>query len=132
MAQRIVLAFVALVAAAWLAVAFRDARLQASGLELAKLPVERLDAATVRESDDRLRRARLLNPDRTLAYDRGALLLRTGRQAEGVQRIERYLREEPDNRDAWGILSAATSRTQPELSRRALRRFRQLGSTAAR
>ena len=132
MAQRIVLAFVALVAAAWLAVAFRDARLQASGLELARLPVERLDAATVRESDDRLRRARLLNPDRTLAYDRGALLLRTGRRAEGVRRIERYLREEPDNREAWGILSAATARTQPELSRRALRRFRQLGSTAAR
>jgi hypothetical protein len=92
MAQRIVLAFVALVAAAWLAVAFRDARLQASGLELARLPVERLD----------------------------------------VRRIERYLREEPDNRDAWGILSAATSRTQPALSRRALRRFRQLGSTAVR
>jgi hypothetical protein len=120
------------VAAAWLAVAFRDARLQASGLELARLPLERLDAGTVRESDDRLRRAQLLNPDRTLAYDRGALLLRTARRDEGVRRIERYLREEPDNREAWGILSAATARTQPELSRRALRRFRQLGSTAAR
>jgi hypothetical protein len=132
MAQRIVLAFVAVVAAAWLAVAFRDARLQASGLELAKLPVERLDAATVNEADDRLRRARLLNPDRTLAYHRGVLLLRTDRRAEGVRRIERYLRDEPDNREAWGILSAATVRTQPALSRRALRRFRQLGSTATR
>jgi hypothetical protein len=132
MAQRIVLAFVALVAAAWLAVAFRDARLQASGLELAKLPVERLDAATVTEADDRLRRARLLNPDRTLAYHRGVLLLRTDRRDEGVRRIERYLRDEPDNREAWGILSAATVRTQPTLSRRALRRFRQLGSTATR
>ncbi len=132
MAQRIVLAFVALVAAAWLAVAFRDARLQGSGLELAKLPVDRLDAATVNEADDRLRRARLLNPDRTLAYHRGVLLLRTDRRDEGVRRIERYLRDEPDNREAWGILSAATVRTQPALSRRALRRFRQLGSTATR
>ncbi len=132
MAQRIVLAFVALVAAAWLAVAFRDARLQGSGLELAKLPVDRLDAATVNEADDRLRRARLLNPDRTLAYHRGVLLLRTDRRDEGVRRIERYLRDEPDNREAWGILSAATVRTRPALSRRALRRFRQLGSTATR
>jgi hypothetical protein len=132
MAQRIVLALAALAAAAWLGVSFRDARLEGHGLELAKLPVEQLDPATVRESDDLLRRARLLNPDRTLAYERGVLLLRAGRRGEGIARIERYLRTEPDNREAWGILSAATARTQPETSRRALRRYRELGPAEAR
>jgi len=132
MAQRIVLALVALLVAAWLAVSLRDARLEGRGLELAKLPAEQLDAATVRESDDLLRRARLLNPDRTLTYDRGVLLLRAGRRAEGVERVESYLREEPENRQAWGLLSAATAHSQPAVSRRALRRFRELGATEER
>jgi hypothetical protein len=132
MAQRIVLALVALLAAAWLAVSFRDARLEADGLELARLPFDRLDADTVREADDLLRRARLLNPDRSLAYQRGVLMLRAGRNAEGVARIRRYLRDEPEQREAWGILSAATARTQPALSREALRRYRELGAADTR
>jgi hypothetical protein len=132
MAQRIVLALVALLAAAWLAVSFRDARLEARGLELARLPFDRLDAGTVRESDDLLRRAELLNPDRSLAYQRGVLMLRAGRIEEGVARIRRYLRDEPEQREAWGILSAATARAQPALSREALRRYRELGAADTR
>jgi hypothetical protein len=132
MAQRIVLALVALLAAAWLAVSFRDARLEARGGELARLPLERLDADAVRESDDYLRRAGLLNPDRSLAYDRAVLFLRAGRSDEGVARLRRYLRDEPEQREAWGILSAATARTQPALSREALRRYRELGAADTR
>ena len=132
MAQRIVLAIVALLAAAWLAVSFRDARLEARGLELSRLPLDRLDADTVRESDDLLRRARLLNPDRSLVYDRGVLMLRAGRSEEGVALIRRYLRDEPEQRQAWGILSAATARTRPAISREALRRYRELGAADTR
>jgi hypothetical protein len=132
MAQRIVLALVALLAVGWLAVAYRDARLQARGSELARLPAEQLDAATVRESDDLLRRAGLLNPDRSLLYDRAVLMLRADRLDEGVERLERHLRAEPEHREAWGILLAATSRTRPDTSRRALRRFRELGPAEAR
>jgi predicted Zn-dependent protease len=132
MAQRIALALVAILAVAWLAVSYRDARLHARGSELARLPAEQLDAATVRESDDLLRRARLLNPDRTLAYDRAVLMLRAGRRDEGIERLERYLRAEPEHREAWGIYAVATAEVRPEASRRALRRYRELGPAEAR
>ncbi|MGH2764248.1 MAG: hypothetical protein ACRDL4_08480 [Thermoleophilaceae bacterium] len=132
MAQRIVLALVALLAAGWLAVSWRDARLEARGQELARMPVEQLDDRTVREADDLLRRARLLNPDLSLQYDRAVLTLRAGRLDEGLARLRRYLRAEPEHREAWGVMSAASSRTRPETSRRALRRFRALGPAEGR
>jgi hypothetical protein len=132
MAQRIVLGLVALLVAGWLAVAYRDARLHARGTELARLPAEQLDAATVREADDLLRRARLLNPDRTLAYDRAVLRLRSGRRDEGIEQLERYLRTEPEHREAWGIYAVATAESRPATSRRALRRYRELGPAEAR
>jgi hypothetical protein len=132
MAQRILLALVAVIVSALLAVSFRDARLEARGLELARLPTEQLDPATVRESDDLLRRARLLNPDLALDYDRAILMVRAGRREEGIERLERYLRAEPKNREAWGILVAATKSTRPETARRALRRYLELGPVDVR
>jgi predicted Zn-dependent protease len=132
MAQRTALALVAVLALAWLAVSYRDARLQARAAELADVPEAQLDAARVRESDDLLERARLLNPDRTLAYDRAVLMLRAGRRDEGIERLERYLRAEPEHREAWGIYAVATAEVRPEASRRALRRYRELGPAEAR
>jgi predicted Zn-dependent protease len=128
MAQRIVLALVAVLAAAWLAVSYRDARLQARAAELTDVPEAQLDAGTVREADDLLRRARFINPDRTLDFQRGVLMMRAGRFELAVDRIEGYLRDEPENREAWAFLWGASARTDPALARRALRRFRELGS----
>jgi hypothetical protein len=128
MAQRIALALVAVLAAAWLAVSYRDARLQARAAELADVPEAQLDAGTVREADDLLRRARFINPDRTLDFQRGVLVMRAGRFELAVDRLEDYLRDEPENREAWAFLWGASARTDPALARRALRRFRELGA----
>ena len=128
MAQRIALALVAVLAVAWLAVSYRDARLQARATDLADVPEAQLDAGTVREADDLLRRARFINPDRTLDFQRGVLMMRAGRFELAVDRLEGYLGEEPENREAWAFLWGASARTDPALARRALRRFRELGS----
>lgn len=132
MGQRIALALVALVAAAWLSVSYRDARLEQRGLALSRQPAERLDAATVREAEDLLDRARFLNPDRTLTYKQALLMARAGKIDEAVARVKRYLRDEPERREAWGVLGAATARGDPETARRALRRFRELGGGRVR
>ncbi len=131
MAQRIVLALVAVLAAAWLAVSYRDARLQAQGLDLVRLPGYELDPPTLNKADDYLRRAGFLNPDRTLLYDRGVLMMRAGRSEEAIDRLTRYLREEPESREGWALLWGASAETRPAIARRALRRFRELGAIEA-
>ena len=130
MAQRILLALVAVLAAAWLAVSYRDSRLQERGLELSRLPAEQRDTASVREADDLLRRARFLNPDRTLGYNRALVTLRAGDRDEAIRELERYLREEPENREAWIALWAAALDHEPATARRARRRVTELSGGA--
>lgn len=101
-AARVGVAVVAVAALVWLGAMERSERLQAAGGEAA------------------LRDARLLNPGTTPDVRRAFLYQGTGRPREAAALLEDVLRREPDNLDAWGLLSAFTRDRDPALARRAL------------
>jgi predicted Zn-dependent protease len=126
MAVRLGLAALAIVVLAWLALSLRGLGLSERGERLTATP----DAtpAQVEEAEQALEDARFLNPDTRPLLAEGALLsARGGRRArEGVALIERAVRREPDNVVAWGVLAAATRELDPERSRQARARQREL------
>jgi predicted Zn-dependent protease len=126
MTARVLIAVLALAALGWLGVSLRGLDLSERGERLALAP----DAtpAQVDEAARLLEDARFLNPDVRPLVAKGALLAaRGGRRApEGVALLEEAVRREPDNVVAWGVLASATRRLDPERSRAARARAREL------
>lgn len=120
MIERVVVAVIALACAAWMAVAFTAAR---AGDELFHAAVGKPDVAHAEQLDTRaarvtpgVRRLILLGQIQFRAGDaRGAIA--TGRQA---------VAQEPDNAEAWLLLSRAAAQADPKLAAEAAARVRAL------
>jgi hypothetical protein len=119
---RAAVAMAAVAVLAWLAIMYRDARLQAEGVRLAghitgRADLERADAA--------FRAAKLLNPDTTPDLARALLSYGAGRAGDGIAGVEVVLRREPENLVAWGVLLTMTrDRDRPAAARAAAARRR--------
>jgi predicted Zn-dependent protease len=123
------MALVALVLIAFLAVGFRNARLEQRGLELGQSSAATHDAAVARQAEHDLRAAETLNPDPTPTLYRGGLALRLGRTEEAIDLLRQVTREESENLDAWALLGqAALAAGDHALTRRAAGRVRQLSA----
>src|SRR4051794_15661270 len=120
MIERVVVAVLALACAAWMAVAFSAARAedQLRGVTFGTPDVPRAeklagDAARVTPG---VRRLILLGQVQLRAGDARAAVA-TGREAAG---------QEPENAEAWLLISRAAARTDPALAARAAARVRTL------
>jgi hypothetical protein len=108
-AVRVLLAVIALVIGGWLALEWRNVRLQDKARAI--LVQERIPAADAEDADRWLRRASFLNPDSTPEISRGLLALRTGRPREAERRAREVLQDEPERSEARNLLLAARERT---------------------
>ena len=73
--------------------------------------------------------SRFLTPDTRPMLSEGSLLVARGdrrERAQGLNLLEQAVRREPDNVLTWGVLAAATRRLDPERSRVARARAREL------
>lgn len=113
---------IAVAALAWLALGLRSLGQTERAERIAADPAQ-LDAAV-----DALEDARTLNPDSRPQLLQGALLVRAGgaRARQGLELLEDVVEREPENLIAWGLLAGATERTDPERSRAARARMREL------
>ena len=111
------IAVLALVAIAWLAVNLRGVDRFESGERLGLAP--NATDAQVDEAARLIEDARFLNPDTRPLLTEGALLVAHGgdRVQEGLGLLEEAVHAEPDNVVAWAVLSSATRRLDPTLSR---------------
>jgi hypothetical protein len=123
---RVLVTVVAVTALVWLGVCLRDLNRFERGERLALAA----DAgqAQIGEAADLIGDSRLFNPDTRPLLSEGALLIARaeGRAREGRDLIEEAVRREPDNVVAWGVLASATRRIDPERSRVARARAREL------
>jgi hypothetical protein len=127
--QRLVLAGIALIVAAWLLVGLRDARMhedarqivQESFREFAASGERGVDKAALRRAGRLLESADLLNPDSSLLHDRAVQLFLLGRPRESIERFKELVEREPENAGAWAALGAAARGPAPRLSARALK-----------
>jgi Flp pilus assembly protein TadD len=108
-AARALLAVLALLAGGWLAVGWRNARLQDRARTI--LVQERIAPADADDAARWLRRASFLNPDSTPEISLGLLALRTGRPREAERRAREVLGDEPERSEARNLLLAARQRT---------------------
>jgi predicted Zn-dependent protease len=125
---RVALAAIALLALAYLTVALRNVVLAERGERLAALPDP--TPAQIDEAEDLLERARLLDPDTRPLLVEGRLLAAHGRE-EGRALLERAVEREPDNVLAWSVLAIVTQEADPERSRAAQARVRELSPPVA-
>jgi hypothetical protein len=115
-AARIAVAVIAVLAAGWLAVMERDHRLHADGARV--LAMRDPSGAQLRQAEQDLRRASLLNPDTRPDLDRALVLVAQGRADSGKAVVEDVVRREPDNLLVWGVAAVlARGRDQALLDR---------------
>lgn len=124
MVQRVLLVAIAAVVCAVLVAGLRSARLQADADR--RIPAARIDHALVQHKRDQLDRARWLNPDVRPLTREAQLLLFIGRDREATELLEEVVRREPENAEAWRGLLQSTLRIDPDRSREAARRLREL------
>jgi hypothetical protein len=127
--RRVALATIALLALAYLSVGLRNVVLVERGERLAALPG--LTPGQVDEAERLLERARLLDPDTRPLLVEGRLLVRHGREG-GRALLERAVAREPDNVLAWSVLAVVTQEADPERSRAAQARMRELSPPVPR
>jgi hypothetical protein len=107
----------AVVVAAWLAVSFRNARLEADGQAVAtRAQQEPIPASEVEQARDDLRSAGRLSPDQAPRVVEGGLLLASGHRGEAAALARQAVADEPDNVDAW-FLAFASARDRAEAIR---------------
>jgi hypothetical protein len=128
---RVLVGILALAALAWLGIGLRGLGLAERGERLST--AANATPAQVEEAARLLEDARFLNPDVRPLLAKGALLSARGgrRVPEGVALLEEAVRREPDNVFAWGVLASATRGLDPERSRAARARARELSPPVA-
>jgi hypothetical protein len=100
---RVVLALVAVLVIGWLGVLYRDQRVGTAASD--KIFYENpLPPPEYERQMDRLRDARLLDPDRTWQLVRVRFLLLYGQPRRAIEAAGRFLESEPDNLEAWVLL----------------------------
>jgi predicted Zn-dependent protease len=111
--QRVAVAIVALVAAAWLAVSYADSRVIEDVQSTVSAPhptPPQLEGAL-----RHLRSARTLDPSRgveVLSFE-ASLLIRLNRIPEAVRTLEELVRREPDLVEAWFLIAKFSRPTDP-------------------
>jgi hypothetical protein len=128
-AARIAVALVAIVVLAWLGVMERDRRLFERGAATAG---NLRTAADVSRADADLRGARFLNPDLLPDVTRALVYRYDGRHREAIALVEDVVREEPENRGAWGGLLTLAQGRDPAAAERARAALRRLDPINAR
>lgn len=122
-AARVLLALGALSLAVWAGGQLRVAVLTDRGRPDVS---QGLSPEAVREAESNLRRAmrvaRSSEPDVALAQ----LLLFGGRDGEAAAVMQRVVAREPENADAWGLLSSALRGSDPQRAAVARERYREL------
>jgi cytochrome c-type biogenesis protein CcmH/NrfG len=123
-------ALVALLVLVWLGVLYRDERVarRASDKIFYENP---LPPAEYERQMDRLRDARLLDPDRSwqLVQVRYMLLYEQPRRA--FEAAERFVRKEPDNLEGWVLLFNAARELDSGRAREAAAQIRRLNPLSA-
>jgi predicted Zn-dependent protease len=129
---RLVLVAVAVLVLAWLGVNLRGYDTYEDGQRLALAPNATPESAA--QAAQLLQDARFLNPDTRPTIAKGALLVATGGAGvrEGRALLEEAVRKEPDNVIAWSVLAGATRRLDPQRSREAQARARELSPPVPR
>ena len=108
---RAALAVIALLAIAWLGVLYRDVRLGQGATDVL-LTERNLSNAEEARQIDRLRDARLLDPDRQ--WDQKiAFFLMFDRPREALRIADEVVAKEPDNIEAWRVVEAVAQRIDP-------------------
>jgi hypothetical protein len=119
MVLRGALVLVALLAIGWFGVLYRDRRVgQAAADVIFYQPG--LPAAEFERQLERLRGARLLDPDRYWDFTRARYLLLRDRPVRALRTANGLVRAEPDNLDAWIIVHEAALEVDPRRAARAL------------
>jgi Flp pilus assembly protein TadD len=122
---------VALAAAAWLALGLRNELVleHAQEVSLSAAPSPSELATALADADD----ARLMNPDWAEPEGlRATLFIRGQRNQEAFDSLREIVRREPENLQAWALLSLVSRQIDPELATRAARRVRELDPVNAR
>ncbi len=128
------MALTAVLVLAWVGVLVRD-REVAEEARTGAFSRPELSQAERDRHADRLKAARLLDPDRSLELERATYFLLSARPERAARIAEAVLRKEPENIGAWGVLTQATRLHDPARSARAeaeIRRLDPLGSRALR
>jgi hypothetical protein len=107
-AIRTVLVAGALLAAAWLALAYRSVELGEEGA-VAGAPGPKQTQAQIAEALDELKRARFLNADPRPLVDEALVYAKAGNHSKAVEIAERVVAKEPDNYAGWLSLYAFAS-----------------------
>jgi hypothetical protein len=115
----------ALVVVAWLAFGLRAVDLQADAEStIARVRGGDLEASTIDEAQDQLRRADRYNPDLTPQLDEGWLLMYAGKTPEAYGVALTSVAKEPENAQAWTL--AYLTAPEPGAKANAKRKVQQL------
>jgi hypothetical protein len=125
-AVRVALGVLAVAALAWLALGLRAARLESEAADLAgpspaAAPRDRLERAL-----DAYRRARSFNADTAPEVREAGLLNFHRRRREALELLRDVVQREPENWDAWTLISGVAAEVDPALAERARRRASEL------
>jgi Tfp pilus assembly protein PilF len=124
-AVRAVIVLIAVAAITWLAAGVAATRAQ-DELRALVSGTERPTAAQIARADELRRAAERATPGQRAALMEATLRLK-GADAAGARRVlERTVRKEPDNAEAWLLLARATEDDDPAGSERAMARVRAL------
>ncbi len=126
MAARIALGVLVLAVLAWLALGLRNARLEADGARLIGDSPADASPARLAEARDDYRRAEKLSADTAPAVRVAGLENFTGHPREALERLRDVVRREPENFDAWFLMSSVAADIDPALAARARARAREL------
>jgi hypothetical protein len=125
MLARAILVAVALAAIGWLGVLYRDIQLgQAAADTVVRSP--QLSNAELDHQLSRLDDATLLNPSRGWDVLRGTFLLLHDRPRQALQAANEVADAEPDNAEAWLVVSRAAQKVDPPRARYAIAQLRRL------
>lgn len=121
----------AVAAIAWFAVGFRNEVLldRAQDLSISAAPTPAQFEGALADAAD----AELLNPDWAEPEGlRATLNIRRKRNRDAYDSLRRIVSREPENLQAWALLSLVSRRLDPPLAERAARRVRELDPVNAR
>jgi hypothetical protein len=111
---------------AWLALGLRNARLEADAVRAIGTEPARASAAQLADARDDYRRATKLNADTGPDVRVAGLANLGGHPREALTRLRDVVRREPENFDAWFLMSSVAARIDPALAARARARAREL------
>ena len=124
-AVRAAMVLIAVAAIAWLAAGIAASRSQDELRELVS-GTERPTAAQIARADKLRRAAERATPGQRAALMEATLRLKGADDAGALRVLERAVREEPQNAEAWLLLARATEDDDPARSERAMARVRAL------